>query len=133
MSGRYGSDNLSRFSLFAAVVFVIVNMILSSIETESTVLAWIAFICYFVGMALLIWNIFRTFSRNTSKRYAENQAYLRKKSDVKDFFKGLFGKGDKTHKVYRCPNCRQKVRVPKGKGRIMITCPKCKTQFIKRT
>ena len=129
MIGRYGTDNLSKFVLIVALVLLVAEYIFSSIESLATVAA----ILSYVVLALLIWNIFRTMSKNHQKRYAENQAFLRIKSDVADSFKNLFGKGDKTHKIYRCPACKQKVRVPKGKGRIAITCPKCKTQFVKKT
>ena len=75
------------------------------------------------AFALLFWANFRTFSRNTYKRYQENRRYLRFMDQLRD----------KEHRYYTCPRCRQTVRVPKGKGKISITCPKCSERFIKKT
>ena len=68
-------------------------------------------IFYYIGLALLIYTYFRMLSRNVSKRYAENQMF----------------------RYFSCPRCKQQIRVPKSRGRISITCPKCGTQFIKKT
>ena len=71
----------------------------------------------------LIWSIYRMYSRNIEARRRENTAFLR-------FFSRLT---DKQYRYFRCPGCRQVVRVPRGKGKINIRCPKCSRQFIKRT
>jgi ribosomal protein L37AE/L43A len=71
----------------------------------------------------MIWAIFRSFSRNVYKRYQENHRFLL-------FFDRL---KDRKHKIFQCPRCRQMVRVPRGKGKIAITCPKCRERFIKKT
>ena len=80
------------------------------------ILVWGSYL--FMGIA-----IFRCLSRNTYKRYQENRRYLALRSRTKD----------KNHRYFRCPKCRQQIRVPKGKGKIAITCPKCKEKFIKKT
>ena len=71
----------------------------------------------------LIWSMFRMYSRNIEARRRENAAFLR-------FFSRLT---DKQYRYFRCPGCRQVVRVPRGKGKINIRCPKCSRQFIKKT
>ena len=76
-----------------------------------------------ISYGLMGWAIFRMLSRNTYKRYQENRKYLRFVERLKD----------RDHRYYDCPRCRQPVRVPKGKGKIAITCPKCKEKFIKKT
>ena len=76
-----------------------------------------------VSYGLMFWALFRTFSRNTYKRYQENRKFLQ-------FFDRL---KDREHRYYDCPKCRQVVRVPRGKGKIAITCPKCKERFVKKT
>jgi ribosomal protein L37AE/L43A len=67
--------------------------------------------------------LFRTFSRNTYKRYRENRKFLMLVGRLKD----------REHRYFECPRCRQPVRVPKGKGKIAISCPKCKEKFVKKT
>ena len=115
MMGRYGTDKLNTAILGAGVVLCILVMFLRApmVRMVLTLLSYI----------LMFWAIFRMFSRNTYKRYQENRKYLQFWERVKD----------RSHKYYRCPRCRQTVRVPKGKGKIAITCPKCKEKFIKKT
>ena len=123
MYGRYGSDNLTRFlSILALILYII------SLFAQWTVL-------YTLAMVLLVFSLFRTFSRNKEKRWQENMVYLRAKGKVTGFFSNIKNQwgNRKTHRYYRCPSCKQKVRVPKGKGRIRIRCPKCQTSFEKKT
>ena len=122
MYGRYGMDPLGNFSLWAAIILMIIGLF-----TGSSLI-------YFLSIVLLIWCYFRVFSRNQSKRLAENDKFM----EIKDRIVGVFRGGSRTRKdknsaYFRCPHCRQKVRVPKGKGTIEIRCPKCNTKFIKRT
>ena len=118
MFGRYGNDQLNRFLSLVALVLIVVN-----IFVKFPLLWWGA-------LALLIWMYFRMFSRNTSRRYAENQRFLEVTSR---FRRGAQRKADPVYRYFQCPGCRQKVRVPRGKGKIEITCPKCRTSFIKRS
>ncbi len=77
----------------------------------------------------------RMFSKNINKRYQENEAFLRRQFYVSEWWKKWkfrFQESRKYH-IYRCPNCKQKVRVPRGRGRISIHCPKCGTDFIKKS
>ncbi|HCS72906.1 MAG TPA: hypothetical protein DIW17_03415 [Clostridiales bacterium] len=123
MYGRYGQDNLSRFLIVLALVLSVV-----SIFTR-----WV--LLNYLGMVLLIVSIFRMFSRNASARAQENYGYLRAKGKVIQFFKQIKLKINQrdTHRFYRCPSCKQQLRVPRGKGLITIRCPKCKTSFTKKT
>ena len=84
---------------------------------------------------LLIYTYFRMLSRNISRRYNENQIYLKYRYKVIAKFNGFKARmrDRKTHRVFKCPGCSQKIRVPRGKGRISIKCPKCRIEFIKRT
>lgn len=123
MQGRYGVDQLSRFVMGAAVVVLIVSMFSRS-PVWSVILLALIFYCYF-----------RMFSRNISARYAENQKFLESTAGVRK--KWATFKRDmsirKTHHIYRCPGCKQKIRVPRGKGKIAIRCPKCSREFIKKS
>ena len=115
MMGRYGTDKLNIAILGAGLIICLLVMFIKVplLDLLLTVLSY----------GLMIWAIFRSLSRNTYKRYQENRKYLRFLERIKD----------REHRYYDCPRCRQPVRVPRGKGKIAITCPKCKEKFIKKT
>lgn len=121
MIGRYGVDAFGKFLLGTVVVLWAINLFANSRFLYS----W--------ALLLMIYAYFRMFSRNTTKRYQENVKYLQIKNNMVSRFKSEKSqlKERKTHHIYRCPTCRQKIRIPRGKGRICITCPKCKTEFTK--
>ena len=123
MSGRYGADELSRMLLAISMVFLIISMLSR----------WNLF--YLFAIVLLIYTYFRMFSRNVSKRYAENQKYLNWKYRlvVKKDRKKKQWEQRKIYHFYKCPSCGQKVRVPKGKGKICIICPKCRMEFVRKS
>ncbi len=115
MAGRYGTDKLNMAILGVGLVLCLISMFLR-VPTVNLLLTLISYIL--VGIA-----IFRTLSRNTYKRYQENRKYLGMLQRMKD----------RQHRYFDCPRCRQQIRVPKGKGKIAITCPKCGEKFIKKT
>jgi ribosomal protein L37AE/L43A len=115
MTGRYGTDKLNTFILTAGVIMCVISVFVKS-DVADLALATLAY-------GLMFWAMFRTFSRNTYKRYQENRKFLMLVDQLKD----------RDHRYFNCPKCRQQVRVPKGKGKIAITCPKCKEKFIKKT
>lgn len=123
MMGRYGVDYFSRFTLTASLIFLIL----------STLTKFSLFQLLFWGF--LLYTYYRIFSRNIAKRREENNWYLNKTYKTRNFI--LRQKNSlaqrKTHHIYKCPNCKQKIRVPRGKGKIEITCPKCRISFIKRS
>lgn len=122
MQGRYGNDSFNRFLMIVALVLVVLSMF------------GVPF-AYLLGLVCMIYAYFRMFSRNIYKRQAENSVYYRYEYKAKQ--KIATWKRDmqqrKTHHIYRCPSCRQKIRIPKGRGRIEIRCPKCSHTFIKRS
>ena len=122
MQGRYGVDNLNTHALWLVIILLIINMFVGNM--------FISILSY----ALWFIVIYRTFSRQVYKRYAENEKYLKTIQPVTQFF-NLQKKriSDRQHKYYRCPKCKQMVRLPKGKGKIVVTCPKCQNKFEKRT
>lgn len=115
MEGRYGSDKLNTAILVAALLLVLVYTFLP-LGLVKTVL-WI------LSYVLMFWAIYRMLSRNTYRRYQENRRFLQ-------FVDGI---RDREHRYYDCPNCRQRVRVPRGKGKISISCPKCREKFVRKT
>ena len=123
MTGRYGFDELSKCYLTVTIILMVLSLFI-----RNRILYWAA-------LALLVYSYYRAFSKNLEKRRQENQKYcsLRYRFVVKwdAFLKRQASK--RIYRFYRCPKCRQKVRVPKGKGKICITCPKCKEEFIKKS
>lgn len=123
MRGRYGVDKLSNTLIWIAFALMILNLLVRKD------------IFYFLGMFCLIYAYFRMFSRNISKRSRENEWYLNKTYGIR---MGFLKERDrakirKTHHIYKCPECGQKVKVPRGRGKIEVTCPKCNMKFIKRS
>ena len=114
MYGRYGTDKLNTLILTTGLIICLVGCFFSGLT--STILTVISY-------GLMIWAIFRTFSRNTYKRYQENRKYL-------GFLERL---KDRDHRYYACPKCKQSVRIPRGKGKVAITCPRCKERFIRKS
>jgi predicted RNA-binding Zn-ribbon protein involved in translation (DUF1610 family) len=84
---------------------------------------------------LIAYGYFRIFSRKTAKRYAENMAYFKYRNKVVSFFNRKKARFDqrKTYRFFRCPRCGVTARVPKGKGKIKITCPKCGNSFVRKS
>ena len=108
LKGRNGPDQLSQFLLFIVLLISLSNLLFFKTVILS-ILVWI----------LLMYILYRTFSK---------QVYKRRQENIK------FGQADKkTHRYFKCPNCSQTVRVPKGHGLITITCPKCQTRFDKKS
>ncbi len=114
MRGRYGTDQLNTLILIIGVAFCVASMLMPS--PLHLIFTLLAYGC--MGVAL-----FRMLSRNTYKRYLENRKYLSLLNRLRD----------RDHKYFDCPRCRQPVRVPKGKGKIAISCPKCKEKFIRKS
>ena len=88
-----------------------------------------------VGLLVLLYTYYRMLSRDIQKRYQENEKYLAATAKIRQRFnreKSMMNQR-KTHHIYSCPGCGQKIRIPRGKGKIEIECPKCHTKFIKRS
>lgn len=129
MQGRYGVDSFSKFLLVIGLVAILLSSLFSG---HSTV---VGNVFYILGWVVIVYCYFRMFSRNVTKRYAENQTYLAKTYKIRTFFqrqKSMW-KQRKVYHIYKCPNCKQKIRIPRGKGKIEIRCPKCSTTFIRKS
>jgi len=123
MQGRYGVDGLGRAAMVMALVFIVLNMFFPKQPF------------YLIGLLFLIYAYFRMFSRNITKRYQENQWFAQRLGHVTGWFtkQKHYTEIKKNYRIFVCPSCHQKVKVPKGKGKISIHCPKCGTDFIKRS
>ncbi len=115
MAGRYGTDRLNMVILCAGLVASILSSLIR--VPPMNLIFWL------LSYGLMFWAIWRSLSRNTYKRYQENRKFLQ-----------IFDRAkDRQHRYFDCPKCRQMVRVPRGKGKISITCPRCKEKFIRKT
>ena len=120
MYGRYGVDQLNIFLIVSAVVLNLISLILSRLGAVCAVIGMLVTLLSYV---LLFWYLFRVFSRNLEKRHLENRRYLTWKSRILD----------RQNRYYRCLNCKQTVRVPRGRGKICIKCPKYSEKFIRKS
>lgn len=123
MYGRYGMDQLSRFLSYVVLALIIITFFLHNR------------LLYTIALVGIVYIYYRMFSRNISRRSAENEKYMKYHYRCMTKFNQLRAriKDSKTHRIFKCPSCGQKIRVPKGKGGISIKCPKCRIEFIKKT
>ena len=123
MTGRNGMDKLNLTLLVAAVVVSAIGLFARTQAAYNAVRV--------VTTILIVVAIWRMFSRKVEKRQKENARFLELTAGLRTAFANLFSrlKGDKTHKFFTCPSCRNRLRVPAGKGKIEIACPKCGTRF----
>lgn len=118
MAGRYGTDQLNNTMIITYVVLYLI-----SIFTRWSVLYWIALVLVFV-------TLFRTMSRRLDRRRAENAKFLQLVRPLSRKLKNLKVRiRDKDHRYFKCPNCKQQMRVPRGKGRITVHCRSCGATF----
>ena len=115
MAGRYGTDRLNMVILCAGLAASILSSLVRI--TPLNLIFWL------LSYGLMIWAIWRGLSRNTYKRYQENRKFMQIFDRMKD----------RHPRYFDCPKCRQMVRVPRGKGKISITCPRCREKFVKKT
>jgi hypothetical protein len=126
MSGRNGTDHLSRACSLAACALAILAILGSK--------NWLSYLWY-PSFALYFYAMFRMFSRNLYQRQQENNRYLDKTQGLRRWFgmKKMQFQQRKDYAFFACPNCKTTVRVPKGKGTVNITCPKCREKFTRKS
>ena len=127
MAGRNGTDQFARFTLTASLVLLVLSMLFRS-GLFGTLL-WV------LAVALLVYTYTRILSRNLQKRRAENVKFLSFSSDAK---RSLAARREryamrKDYCFFRCPSCKTMLRVPKGKGKILVRCSKCGQSFERKT
>lgn len=132
-SGRTGVDNLGRAFARAGLLLMILTMITHSL------------IVYLLAMGCVGYSVWRMLSKNYQKRYYENQKYMEKTAGIRRKLSGFTYnfrnfitdtkykfRQQKIYKIFKCPSCKQKLRAPRGRGKIEVTCSKCHTVFIKK-
>ena len=127
MVGRYGTDQLNRALSYVTMALLILSILLGRHGIGS--LLWL------LALAGLAWSTFRTFSRNTVKRRMENSKYLRFSQQYLGAFRGAKTRFQqrKDYAFFRCPSCKTWLRVPRGKGKVNITCRQCGERFTRDT
>lgn len=122
MSGRYGNDQLNNVLIWAALILLVLN-----IFVNNSVLTLIAYVCW--GF-----SIYRMMSRKIYQRNNENQWFMAKTKKLRHQLSVVKkGMNDKNSRYFVCPGCGQIVRVPKGRGKIEITCPSCRIHFDRKS
>ena len=123
MNGRYGFDQLTRTLIYASLILSVLSMVLRYNPL------------YLLSYLPFVYAIFRIFSKNITKRTQENMKYYKMTNMIRNKIQNikLAVIGTKTHKYYKCVHCKQTIRIPRGKGKISITCPKCKAEFVRKT
>ena len=127
MAGRNGMDALNRFLSVALLVLVLTSMLIRNIRLAGSLSV--------LALALLVYVYFRMFSRNIYRRQQENGAYLRRRSVITSGWNGMRERWSqrKDYRFFKCPSCRTRLRVPRGKGKLNIVCRKCGTSFQRKT
>ena len=127
MAGRYANDKLNQFMMAVFLGCAVLNLFVRNAYVSTVLNSW--------ECLLILLVYIRMFSRNISKRYAENQKYLALENRLRRFWgqKRYLIQQRKEYHIYKCPGCKQKIRIPRGKGKISIRCPKCGEEFIKNS
>ena len=126
MMGRYGVDEFNRCLNTTALIALVLTILFKGVLST---------VFWLIAMVALIYSYIRMFSRNTYKRRAENSAYLTLRYNLTRKLTGLKQRlqQKKYYRFYKCPKCSITTRVPKGKGKIRITCPKCGESFVRKS
>ena len=129
MYGRYGVDEYAKSLLTSAVVISVLGMLLSLFNLKK-----ISLVCSLITLALIAYIIYRMLSKNINRRVMENHRFLAKTAKIRNKSKLLrtMLADRKNYRYVKCPGCKNYCRVPKGKGKIKITCRVCKKQFEKK-
>lgn len=118
MYGRYGNDQLNLFLMGLYLLLYLVFMF-----TRLDLL-------YIASFALLACTLFRLLSRNMGRRRAENLRFMRAAGPLLSWLRlRRTIRRDKEHVYFKCPSCGQQLRVPRGRGKITVTCRSCGASF----
>lgn len=126
MYGRRGADEFSRFLLIVTLAFIVLSWIFRGVLNS---------VFSFLTIVSLVYCYYRILSRDIYKRQKENAWYLQKKTAVQKWFRSVKERWvqRKDYKFFRCPSCHALLRVPRGKGKIQLTCRKCGNRFERKS
>ncbi|MDE5973809.1 MAG: hypothetical protein K2G73_03975 [Eubacterium sp.] len=129
MVGRYGADQLWR----ALIIFYLIAILITNIVYRFSKIAYYSLSV--LSLAIIVFAVFRVFSKNIEARRKENQEWLKITGGIRQKF--IFAKERnkqrKTHKFVKCKQCKKVLRLPKNKGKLNVSCPHCKNQFVVNT
>lgn len=129
MIGRYGADQLWR----ALMIFYLLAIVITNIVYRFSKIAYYSLSV--LSLAIIIFAVFRVFSKNIEARRKENQEWLKITGGIRQKF--IFAKEQnkqkKTHKFVKRKQCKKVLRLPKNKGKLNVSCPHCKNQFVVNT
>ena len=129
-SGRNGADTLAKTALWTAIALLFISWITSGLLGGIPSL-----ILWLLALAVMIYGYWRVMSRNIYRRRAENERFLASTNGIRSWFRGIkirITQG-RQYKFFKCPSCRTVLRVPRGKGKVQITCKKCGNRFSGKT
>ena len=123
MMGRYGTDQLTLALLISGMVLTFISN-----AFDLNFLISFTYVIFFIC-------IYRTMSKNISARQKENYKFLKYWNPIMSWSKAKYNvlKSSREYKYFKCPNCKQVLRVPRGRGKISVTCQKCNTKFIQKS
>ena len=119
MAGRRGFDQFSRDLSIFALILILIDMFLP----------WKADILSTLGFLVILYSYFRAFSKNLTKRHEENNWYC---TFIGNKIRAYFKRDRKNFTYFKCPQCKQSLRAPKGRGKIRVTCSRCHNVFEKK-
>ena len=130
MYGRNGVDHFSRFLIYLVLALIILRLLIGGLLDGA-----VGALLWYVSIVLLVYAYFRIFSKNTSKRRAENAKYFQYRTRLINGFKNWQERRSQSNDYcfFRCPSCKAMLRVPRGKGKVRVTCRKCGTAFERKT
>ena len=127
--GRYGADNLYNALFAAELILLVLATVLSILGKVEPILSIISIVLYIGAMGLLVFAIYRFFSRNIAKRRRENEAWLRFKSKLRRRRAPSLPPDTAEHIFRACPRCKATLRLPRTKGKHQVKCPRCGEKF----
>ena len=136
MYGRYGADALYNFLTWLNVILILLSLVATVLITDEVVSNIVSIAFSVVITLIFIWEFYRMFSRNISKRRRENEIYLILKGNAKRFFSGntssgtkSFNRDDATYIFRDCTKCQSTLRLQRRVGKHKVKCPRCSHAF----
>ena len=130
--GRYGADNLYNALFVTELILLFIGTVLNFLGYVEPVCAIISIALYVLSFGLIIWAMFRFFSRNIPARRRENEAWLRLRNKFRrkpKKYKSRLPADTHEHVFRACPRCRATLRLPRQVGKHNTKCPRCGNRF----